>query len=58
MNFCQNNSISDKCSHDSVKLLVKNIEKSFEDLMVIKDVSLYMKENAIIRYLRFAPPPI
>ena len=23
MNFCQNNSISDKCSHDSVKLLVK-----------------------------------
>jgi len=51
MNFCQNNSISDKYSHDSVKLLVKNIEKSFEDLMVIKDVSLYMKENEFVSIL-------
>lgn len=51
MSFCQNNSISDKCSDDSVKLLVKNIGKSFEDLMVIKDVSLYLKENEFVSIL-------
>jgi ABC-type nitrate/sulfonate/bicarbonate transport system ATPase subunit len=53
MNFYQNDLNFNKNDKNdkNVKLFVKNIEKSFENLMVIKDVSLYMEKNEFVSVL-------
>lgn len=51
MNFYQNDFAIENFNQDDVKLWVRNIEKNFDDLMIIKDVSLYMKKGEFVSIL-------